>query len=64
MPTENGRLKQEVGRLTTETAKLREKTEKAVQRALPFQEQLEPVKTELKLGNNDARKTRSLNREL
>jgi chromosome segregation ATPase len=64
MTTENGRLKQEVGRLTTETAKLREETEKAVQRALPFQEQLEPLKTELKVANNDARKTRSLNREL
>jgi ribosomal protein S18 len=36
--TENGRLKEEVGRLTAETAKFREETDKAVQRALLFQE--------------------------
>jgi predicted nucleic acid-binding Zn-ribbon protein len=62
--TENGRLKQEVGRLTAETGKLQEETYKAVKCALQFQEQLEPLKMELKVANKDARKTQALNKDL
>jgi predicted nuclease with TOPRIM domain len=62
--TENGQLQQEVGRLTTETAKLWEETDKAVQHASQFQEQLGPLKTELKVANKDARKSQAVNKDL
>jgi predicted nuclease with TOPRIM domain len=62
--SENNQSKQEVGRLTAENVKLREEKDKAVQHALQFQEQLEPLKRELTVVNKSARKTQSLNQEL
>jgi hypothetical protein len=61
---ENSRLQQDVERLTTKAIELREEKEHVVQRAQQFQNELGPLKMELKVSMEAVRESRAMNTSL